>query len=66
MSTTHIPAELRRLVRERATGNCEYCLIPESVAFATHAIDHIVAEKHGGLTTADNLALSCTICNGQP
>jgi hypothetical protein len=48
MSTTHIPAELRRLVRERAAGNCEYCLIPESVAFATHAIDHIVAEKHGG------------------
>ncbi len=30
MSTTRIPAELRRLVRKRAAGNCEYCLIPES------------------------------------
>jgi 5-methylcytosine-specific restriction endonuclease McrA len=63
MSTTHIPAELRRLVRERAAENCEYCLIPESITLATHAIDHIVAEKHGGRTVADNLALSCTICN---
>lgn len=64
MSTTRIPVELRRLVRERAVESCEYCLIPESITLATHAIDHIVAEKHGGLTTADNLALSCTICNG--
>jgi len=63
MSTTRIPAELRRLVRERAAESCEYCLIPESVTLATHAIDHIVAEKHGGLTVADNLALSCTICS---
>jgi 5-methylcytosine-specific restriction endonuclease McrA len=64
MSTTRIPAELRRRVRERAAEICEYCLIPESITLATHAIDHIVAEKHGGLTVADNLALSCTICNG--
>lgn len=64
MSTTRIPAELRRLVRERAEERCEYCLIPESVTLASHAIDHIVAEKHGGLTVADNSALSCTICNG--
>jgi HNH endonuclease len=61
MSATHIPAALRRLVRERAR---EYCLIPEAVTFAAHAIDHIVADKHGGPTTAENLALSCAICNG--
>jgi hypothetical protein len=29
-----------------------------------HTIDHIISEKHGGLTTTDNLALSCTLCNG--
>ena len=51
-------------MRERAAESCEYCLIPESITLATHAIDHIVAEKHGGHTAADNLALSCTICNG--
>lgn len=64
MSTTHIPAELRRLVRERAAECCEYCLVPESVTLATHAVDHVIAEKHGGRTVSDNLALSCAICNG--
>ncbi|WP_437617878.1 HNH endonuclease [Sorangium sp. So ce1151] len=52
---THIPAALRRLVHERAGGACEYCLYPESLA--------IVAQKHGGETTEDNLALSCALCN---
>ena len=63
MSLTHVPVELRRFVRERAKDCCEYCLIPESSSFATHEIDHIVAEKHGGDTSAANLALSCTLCN---
>src|SRR5437016_5941622 len=63
MSETHIPAALRRLVRERAGGRCEYCLIPKSVTFAPHWIDHIVAEKHGGKTEGDNLANSCVLCN---
>jgi len=34
-------------------------LIPETVVLVVHQIDHIIAEKHGGLTEADNLAL-CT------
>lgn len=63
MSRTYIPSALRQLVFERAQGCCEYCLIPEAASFATHEIDHIFAEKHGGLTEADNLALSCTLCN---
>jgi 5-methylcytosine-specific restriction endonuclease McrA len=63
MSQTYIPAALRRLVRERAGDRCEYCLIPESVTFAPHWIDHIVAEKHGGKTDPDNLANSCILCN---
>ena len=63
MSNTYIPAALRRLVYERAGGRCEYCLVPEDDVFATHEIDHIIAEKHGGPTEADNLALSCALCN---
>jgi hypothetical protein len=63
MSQTHIPAALRRLVRERAADRCEYCLILESVTFAPHCIDHILAEKHGGKTEAENLANSCILCN---
>ena len=63
MSVTYIPIPLRRQVRERANECCEYCLIPESLTWASHTIDHIIAEKHGGATTAENLALACTLCN---
>ncbi len=65
MSASHVSAALRRLVRERAGECCEYCLIPEVVTWALHTIDHITAEKHGGMTTADNLALACTLCNSR-
>ncbi len=64
VSTTHVPVALRRHVRERAGERCEYCLIPESMTWALHTIDHIIAEKHGG-TTADNLALACALCNSR-
>jgi hypothetical protein len=50
-------------VYERAKGCCEYCLIPEIATLVTHEIDHIIVEKHGGLTEAENLALSCVLCN---
>jgi hypothetical protein len=63
MSKVYIPATLRQLVYERAKGCCEYCLMPETVALAPHEVDHIIAKKHGGRTEADNLALSCTLCN---
>jgi hypothetical protein len=63
MSTTYIPVILRRQVYERARGCCEYCLIPDVASFVPHEIDHIIAEKHGGLTEAENLAFSCTLCN---
>ncbi len=65
MSASHVPAALRRLVRERAGECCEYCLIPEAMTWALHTIDHIIAEKHGGTTTPENLALACTLCNSR-
>lgn len=60
---SHIPATLRRAVQERAGGRCEYCLIPEAFTLAAHEVDHIIAQKHGGLTDDANLALSCVLCN---
>jgi hypothetical protein len=42
---------------------CEYCLIHEKDTFYGCQVDHIISEKHGGLTTADNLAYACTFCN---
>lgn len=63
MSVSYIPAALRRLIEERASRRCEYCLLPENVSFYTHEIDHVIPEKHGGKTDAANLALTCWRCN---
>lgn len=58
-----IDLALREFVRLRAAGICEYCRIPERFTLAEHEIDHVIAVKHGGPTIAENLALSCTVCN---
>lgn len=63
MSRTRIPAELRRLVASRAEGLCEYCLIHEADTHFGCEIDHIISEKHGGVTAASNLAYACLFCN---
>jgi hypothetical protein len=63
MAQKYVPVALRRLVRARAGERCEYCLIPEQFTLAVHWVDHVVAEKHGGQTEEDNLALSCVLCN---
>ncbi len=63
MSSTYIPAVLRRLVSERAAGRCEYCLVHEDDVLLPHQPDHIIAEQHGGETLAENLALACIHCN---
>ena len=58
-----IAEALRRLIFERAGGRCEYCLMPARYAVKSHEVDHIRAEKHGGLTVESNLCLSCFQCN---
>ncbi|GAP96361.1 HNH endonuclease [Leptolyngbya sp. NIES-2104] len=63
MSKTYVPASLRRNVVERAGSCCEYCLRPELFSLSVHEVDHVIAEKHGGTTTEDNLALACKLCN---
>lgn len=63
MSRTYIPVALRQLVFDRAFGRCEYCGFPQQMSFTTFEYEHIIAEKHGGTTTVDNLALACPFCN---
>lgn len=63
MTSARISPALRREVRERAKGRCEYCLLPEEQAFFPHEPDHIIATKHSGQTTTENLALACFDCN---
>jgi HNH endonuclease len=61
--TSYIPAALRQIVSERAVGRCEYCRFPQDASFLAFEIDHVIAEKHGGPTIAENLALACVFCN---
>ena len=64
MTKPRISQHLRRLIRQRADGYCEYCLCPESCATQQHSIEHIHPQSLGGLSLEENLALSCQGCNG--
>jgi len=57
-----VPATTRSAVIERARGRCEYCHKPE-ISFYPHEVDHVIALKHGGETSLDNLAFACFQCN---
>jgi hypothetical protein len=63
LSTTYIPAPVRREVIARAENLCEYCLIHDDDTFFGCEVDHIISEKHGGPTDEDNLSLACLTCN---
>ena len=63
MSPSKIPVALRKTVSERAGDLCEYCLVRSGDVLLPHEPDHILAEKHGGQTSSDNLALACIHCN---
>jgi 5-methylcytosine-specific restriction endonuclease McrA len=56
-------AALEKLVWQRANRRCEYCQFPADISLLPFQLDHIIAEKHGGPTAADNLALCCERCN---
>ena len=60
---SYISPALRQLVTERANGRCEYCLYPQEAALLAFEMEHIITEKHGGATEAQNLALACPFCN---
>jgi hypothetical protein len=61
--SSYVPANLRRKVVERAERLCEYCLIHEDDTFLGCEVEHIISEKHKGLTVESNLALACVFCN---
>ena len=58
-----ISNEQRRLVRERAGNCCEYCRLSQTGQLVRFQIDHIIAIKHGGTDTDENLCLACYECN---
>jgi 5-methylcytosine-specific restriction endonuclease McrA len=58
-----IPLDVRRQVTQRAGFRCEYCLLPEALAIYPFEVDHIIAIRHGGKSTLENLAYCCSRCN---
>jgi hypothetical protein len=63
MSQTRITPVLRRIVAEKSGYRCSYCLTAEEIVGTLFTVDHIVPESLGGLTTTENLCLSCWSCN---
>ncbi len=59
-----ISTRLKRLVRSRARGYCEYCISPEGFSTYNFSIDHIIPSGKGGTDDLGNLALACQGCNG--
>lgn len=59
----HIPASLRRVVRQRAADCCEYCHLSQQSQEAVFHVDHVLPLAEGGETNADNLALACVTCS---
>jgi hypothetical protein len=58
-----ISHEIRQQVRNRATGRCEYCHLPDSATIVHFQVEHIIPIKHHGSSELDNLAWACLQCN---
>ena len=58
-------ARLRKQVFDRAKGQCEYCRSQALYTTETFEMEHIMPLARGGETLFDNLALSCSSCNGR-
>jgi 5-methylcytosine-specific restriction endonuclease McrA len=61
MKKERIPTALRRMVIERDGYYCVYC--DENLENAEIHLDHVIPESKGGLTTYDNLQVTCRKCN---
>ena len=64
MSSSYIPADLRRLVALQGRGRCGYCLSSELITGIPLDIDHIIPISLGGPTIEENLWMACSRCNG--
>jgi 5-methylcytosine-specific restriction endonuclease McrA len=54
----------RRIVAIRARGYCEYCRCSEQYTTESFTVEHIKPKNAGGETSVENLAWSCSGCNG--
>ena len=64
MPRVRISANTQRAVIERAQGRCEYCQSRADYTTEPFAVEHIMPVSRGGTSALDNLAFSCSGCNG--
>ncbi len=63
MPSEYIPAVMRRQVRTRTRGLCEYCRCSALFTTAAFHCEHIRPREASGEATADNHAWACPWCN---
>lgn len=61
MKKAYIPLNLRRAVIDRDGYHCVFC--DEDLTNAEIHLDHVIPESQGGLTTLNNLQVTCRKCN---
>lgn len=59
-----VTAGEKKFVMERANSCCEYCLSQLNFSPSPFAIEHIIPLIKNGTDDLDNLAFSCSGCNG--
>jgi HNH endonuclease len=59
-----VTARDRKFVIERAQGCCEYCWSQLDFSPSPFAVEHIIPSIKNGIDDLDNLAFSCSGCNG--
>ncbi len=64
MPKSRISLTIKQLVFDRAHGCCEYCKCLASFSNHPFAIEHALPKAKGGSNDPNNLALSCSGCNG--
>ncbi len=64
MPKSNIPSAIQALVKRRARGYCEYCLVPFGFSPDTFQFEHILPLSLGGTSDAENLAWADGGCNG--
>lgn len=57
----YIPLNLRRAVIDRDGLHCVFC--DEDLTDKEIHLDHVIPESRGGLTTLNNLQVTCRKCN---
>ena len=57
------PAQLKRLVSQRARDCCEYRFAQARFALQEFSVEHVVPKSKGGTSELENLALACQGCN---